>query len=50
MLHVTRKICYKLVGLVVHHQLGIDAGGHYTSFFIDSNQNQWFNANDAKVN
>ena len=41
-------VCYKLIGVVVHHTLGF-AGGHYTCYFHDHCQNQWFYANDEKV-
>ena len=38
------SVCYRLVGAVIYHTLG-----NYTSYFLDNNQNQWFHADDAKV-
>jgi hypothetical protein len=41
-------VCYRLVGAVIYHTLGLNCG-HYTSYFLDNNQNQWFHADDEKV-
>lgn len=38
---------YRLIGVIIH--IGIsNACGHYTSYFVDQN-NQWFFADDEKV-
>ena len=48
-LRLGNGVCYKLVGVIIHHDLGY-AGGHYTCYFHDHSQNQWiFFANDGKV-
>ena len=44
-LRIGKDGCYRLVGAIVHHNLG-DGCGHYTSFFLDREQKQWFHAND----
>ena len=41
-------VCYQLVGVVIHHRLGSNSG-HYTSYFLDRNQKQWFYADDLRV-
>ena len=41
-------MCYKLVGAVIYHRRE-NASGHYTSYFIDEQQSQWFLADDARV-
>ena len=42
------RVCYKLVGVIIHCDWG-KAGGHYTCYFLDHSQNQWFYANDEQV-
>ena len=44
-----KGICYKLVGAVLYHSLRLNEG-HYTSYFLSPGQDQWFHANDNKVN
>ena len=41
-------MCYRLVGVINHCDLGQDVG-HYTCHFHDHGQKQWFYANDEKV-
>ena len=47
-LRMRNRVCYKLVGIVMHHTLG-KVGGHYTCYILDPGQKQWFHANDDKV-
>ena len=47
-LRIGKDGCYKLVGAIIHHELG-EGSGHYTSFFLDHDQKQWFHADDDKV-
>ena len=47
-LRLRHGIFYRLVGAVIHQSLHNNCG-HYTSYFLDHNQNQWFFANDVKV-
>ena len=41
-------VCYKLVSVIVHHAWGGNQG-HYTTYFLDHQQQQWFYANDEQV-
>ena len=47
-LHIGNGVCYRLVGAVNHHKLSLGCS-HYTSCFLDHKQNQWFHADDEKV-
>ena len=40
--------CYRLVGAVIHYRYGNNSG-HYTSYFLDHGQKQWFLADDGMV-
>jgi ubiquitin C-terminal hydrolase len=46
-LKMRNRVCYRLVGAIVHTEL--TCGGHYTCYFLDHGQEQWFHANDSKV-
>ena len=41
-------VCYKLVGVIIYVKLSKTCG-HYTSYFLDCNQDKWFYADDEKV-
>ena len=41
--------CYKLTGAVIYQGCPAGDSGHYTCYFMDQNQNQWFYANDSHV-
>ena len=46
---VGKGTCYRLVGAVIYYGHGKQSG-HYTSYFLDHNQKQWFLADDEIVN
>ena len=43
------KHCYKLTGVVIYQGHPAGDSGHYTCYFKDQYQNQWFYANDSHV-
>ena len=47
-LRLQNGVCYRLIGAVIHYRYG-ENSGHYTSYFADHNQNEWFLADDASV-
>ena len=44
-----RGKCYILTGVIVHKNLALIDGGHYTCFFLNHSQRQWFHADDSQV-
>ena len=47
-LKMKNDVCYKLVAVIMHHAWGGNTG-HYTTYFLDHAQQQWFYADDEKV-